>query len=143
LKVNIVGALECTKDKLWEWEKKFLEYNKMNDAQKAKFILTYEDSSAFFELYEKWSVVEEAGKRPLFDCGYTNRLFNPISKFRTTLPDPILVKRIEKSLGTPLTEQEKLGEVEIWKDGKAYFRDFKKGRVRVRIPMIIFPTDVL
>ena len=138
-----LGVLKCSKDRFMQWEKDFLIYNKLNSEEKSKFILTYQDPNIFRELYEKWSVVGEAGSRPLFDCGYDARLSNPVSRYRSYLKDPILVKTIEKSLGRELTEEELEGEVVIWKAGNSFFSDYKEGRKKAKIPVLAFPTDLI
>lgn len=139
LELNEVGIWECSKDKLKLWEIEFKKFDRLNDNQKRKYILLISDVSRFEELYEQWRKVDADGKRPYFDCGYSNKLFNPISRIRTTIPDPILVSTIEKNIGRKLTDEEKTNEVEIFRQGKAYFSDYKKGRRKVRIPQLVFP----
>jgi ribosomal protein L37AE/L43A len=143
LELDEVGIWECTRDKLKIWEEEFIKYDKMNDKNKKRYLLLISDVSRFGELYNQWSKTDSDGNRPYFDCGYSNKLFNPICRSRTTLPDPILVATIEKNLGRNLTHEEKTNEVEIFKQGKSYFSDYKKGRAKVKIPQIVFPDGFL
>jgi hypothetical protein len=143
LKINDVKVLECTGNKLRIWEKEFLTFNQLIEDKKNKYLLGLSDVGLFLDLYEKWNKTDEKGNRVNFTCGYSNKLFNPISKFRTSFPDPILVKRIEKSLGKELSYDEKWGLVDVYKEGNTYFRTWKKGRQKVKIPQIIFPDGVI
>jgi hypothetical protein len=143
LRIDVGGVWICSKDRLIHWEAEFLAYIKLNEEQKAKYLLRYQDDSQFLNLFEKWSVVESGGHRPLWGCDFSNKLFNPISKFRSYLLDPCLVKTIERQLGRELTEQEIRGESEIWQYGGQYFDTYRKDSKKVKIPVICFPTDVI
>lgn len=140
LRVNDAGVLECSGDKLKIWEAEFYKYVKLNENDRKDYLdKLHNDYSLFLELFERW---ERTNPKKL-ECIYTNQIFNPISRYRTSLPDPILVSAIEESLGRELTEEEKYGEVEIWREGKTYFSDFKEGRVKVKIPILIYPDSFL
>lgn len=144
LVVNEVGVTECSGDRLKEWELSFLQYNKLSDEDKRKYIILQANSEQFVDLYEKWNIIDEkTGFRATFECGYSNKLANPISRFRTSLPDPVLVKRIERSLQRELTIEEKHGESAIWFREGAYSDKYKKGAKRVRVPQIIFPDGAM
>ena len=137
------GILRCSGDKLQVWTKEFIKYEQMGQPQKTGYLKKYNDSSMFLELYERWSYIDEKGNRQQFDCVYTNKLANPISRYRTSLPDPCLVLTIEQSLGRTLTEEEKANETPIYRKGKAFFEDFELGRQIVKIPQLIYPNDFL
>jgi len=141
LKVNDVGTYECTADRLKIWETEFIKFNKMSDKEKVDYLYKFSYPDKFEELYQRWNFTDDKGNRINYDCGYTNKLFNPISRFRTTMPDPALTKTIEESLGRKLTDEELMGEVEIYRKGNSYFSDWKKGRNKVRIPILTFPDD--
>lgn len=141
LKINEAGTYECTADKLKIWEAEFLKFNKMSDKEKINYLYKFSYPDKFEELYQRWNFQDENGNRVNYDCGYTNKLFNPISRFRSTMPDPALTKTIEGSLGRKLTQEELMGEVEIYRKGNSYFSDWKKGRNKVRIPWLEFPDD--
>lgn len=144
LRVNDVGVLECSGDKLKIWENEFIKYVKLGaDEKKAYLDKLHNDYSLFLELFERWERSDTESKRLRLECIYTNQIFNPVSRYRTSLPDPILVAAIEESLGRELTEEEKFGESEIWREGRAYFTNFKEGRVKVRIPILIYPDSFI
>lgn len=142
LTFNEVGTIECSGDRLELWNSEFLNFNQLSEDKKGEYLVKFSNPDMFIDLYDKWSYIEN-GKRIRFECGYSNKLFNPISRFRTTLPDPILVNKIEKSIGRLLTEEEKYGEKEIWKEGNSYFTNYKSGRKKVKIPQIVFPDGML
>lgn len=139
LRTNEVKVLECTGDKLRIWEVEFLKFNKLSQDQKNKYLIGIINRDMFIDLYEKWSQVDEKGQRPNFTCGYSNRIFNPISRYRLSLPDPLLIKAIERSLGRELTEEEKFNEKELWQYQGRYSDRYKKGANKVRIPQVVFP----
>lgn len=139
LKSNEVKVLECTGDKLRIWEVEFLKFNKLNQEQRNKYLIGISNRDMFIDLYEKWSVIDEKGQRPNFTCGYSNRIFNPISRYRLSIPDPLLIKAIERSLGRELTEEEKFNEKELWQYQGRYSDRYKKGANKVRIPQVVFP----
>jgi hypothetical protein len=143
LVTNEFNILECSGDKIKIWEKTFIDYEKMNDKDRKEFIKKFSDISMFNELYERWSYKDEKGMRQGLSCIFTSRLFNPISRIRSTLYDPILVGAIERSLGRSLSDKELSGEVEIWKEKNSYFSDYKKGRKLVRVPELIFPDNFI
>ena len=140
---NEFNILECSGDKIKVWEKTFIDYEKMNDIQKKEFIKNFDDVSMFNELYERWSYKDERGMRQGLTCIFTNKLHNPVSRIRTTLYDPILVKTIEKSLGRKLTDRELSGEEELWREKNSYFTDYKKNRRKIHIPELIFPDNFM
>ena len=119
----------------------------MTDKDRVKYLLGLSYVDKFLDLYDKWSFKDSKGIRSNFECSYSNKIFNPVSKFRTTMPDPVMVATIERSLGKKLTDEEKANEAELWREGNidygVYFRDYKKGRAKVKIPQLIFPTSFL
>ena len=138
---NDVGVFECSGDKLAIWEKDFLKYHSLSEEKKKEYLKTISYIDLFEELYQKWNFIDESGKRVNFTCEYSNKLFNPIAKIKTQMPDPCLVRIIEESLNRKLTEEEKAGEMEIFKEGKKYFADWKRGRTKVKIPILEFPDS--
>lgn len=139
LVVSGEGKYECSGDRLKIWEKEFLAYTKMSDKEKIRYLMAFSHPDLFEELFEKWSYKEGDGHRPNFECGYSNKIYSLINPLRVMMPDPILVKKIEKSLGRKLTEEELYGEKDIFREGKTYFEDYKKGRIRAKITLIYFP----
>lgn len=143
LKSNEFNILECTGDRLLFWHNEFLLYMKLDKEKQNKYLLCLSNINLFLDLFDKWNYLDDNGIRVNFQCEYSNKIMNPVTRFRTTLPDPILVKRIERSLGRPLTEEEKHGEKEIWKEGNTFFTNYRKGRKIIKIPQIIFPNGLL
>lgn len=144
LRVNELGVLECSGDKLKIWENEFYKYVKLADSDRKKYLnKLHNDASLFTELFERWERSDPQGKLLKLECVYTNQIFNPVSRYRTSIPDPILVATIEASLGRELTDDEKFGESELWREGKRYFTNFKEGRIKVRIPILIYPDSFL
>lgn len=140
---NEVGSLDCSGDKLRIWETEFLKFVKLTEDDKIVFLRKLTNDSMFLELFERWERSKKNNSPKDFSCTYSNKLFNPITKIRTSMADPIMVAKIERSLGRKLTEEEINGEVEIWREGNSFFSDYKKGRVKVRIPKLIFPDSFL
>lgn len=142
LLINNVGAWECSGNMLKIWETTFNKYHAADDEKKVKILATISDVGKFEELYWRWAAsIEEDG--PEFNCGYTNRLYPPIASNKSRLPDPIFVKRIERQIGRPLTEEELIGEESIWYYRGQYFVKFKEGASRVKIPVVTLPDDVM
>lgn len=138
LKVNELNIIECTGDKLQIWEEQFQDYRKADEKEKSRILKRYSDTSTFIDLYESWVRCEFK-----LECTFTNRLFNPITKFSTMMYDPIVLYLIEKSLGRKLLEEEKAGEVEIYKEGRRFFTDYKEGRTKVKVPQLQYPQSFL
>jgi len=143
LVTNKLGILECSGNRLRIWENEFLKYNKLSEKEKKLYLIGISYSSLFLDLLEKWNVVDEHGRRVSFNCGYTNKLCNPVSRFRTSVPDPIAVRIIEKNLKRELTEEEKRGEVDIWYIGGIYTNKYKKGAKKIKITNIVFPDGFI
>lgn len=137
------GLLNCSGDKLQIWEEEFVKYEKLDETKRKEYLKKYSDQSIFLDLFDRYVYTDEAGYRQKLVCVYSNRLGNPISRFTTNMYDPCFVATIERSLGRPLTEEEKAGEVEIWKEGKAFFIDYKKGRQKVKIPCLVYPDNFI
>ena len=124
------GNLVCTGDRLKVWETDFKRYGDMNSSERREFLISFSDSERFVELHKKWAFVDEEGNRPNYDCGYTSKIFNPVPDNRIMLPDPLQVKKYERLLKRPLTEEELLGEDPIIIEGKT-----------VTIKKMVFPDD--
>lgn len=139
LLVGEEGKYECSGDRLKIWEREFLNYLKMNDKEKIRYLMAFSHPDLFEELFDRWNYKDNDGHRPNFECGYSNKIYSLVNPLRVMMPDPILCKKIEKSLGRALTEEEKYGEKDIFRAGNSYFEDFKKGRVRVKITLVFFP----
>lgn len=82
-----------------------------------------------------WSCIQQK-------CYFTSRNVNAMNQVSTTIPDPMVVKRLERSLKRKLTEEELAGENKLWVVGSDYFNKEVKGSVEVTIPMIQFPDDL-
>lgn len=142
LAVNKGGLLYCTGDKFRVWEQAFSEYDKAKPNAKLKIIEKYSRNlTLFLDLHDRWSYAN-AEKEP-FNCGYTNTLFNPVSSFDCTIPDPIVVGNIERHLGRHLTEEERMGEDKIYYKQGAYFTEWQPKSKEIKIPILRFPYSFL
>ena len=141
LKLNEIGLAYCTGDKLIHWEKEFIRYEKLSDQDKAAYMGVISDESEFLTLFDRWKYCQISEPKEQFDCGYTNKLFFPIPTCSVIIPDPIKVANIEYRLNRKLTEQELLGESELWEFGGSILSFYKKGAKRIKIQLIRFPED--
>ena len=141
IRVNDVGVWECTGDRLQTWVAEFSKYNSLSNEKKIEYIKGVSADSQFLELYDRWVYSVTVNNPDEFNCGYTNKMFLPISTVKVRLADPIFVKHLEKKLGRKLTEEELRGEHELWFYNGMYLKKFKKGAKRVRIPHIVLPGE--
>lgn len=141
IRINEVGVWECTGDKLKSWEAEFLKFHGLNNEKKVEYIKGVSADSQFLELYDRWAYAYTTNNPKEFNCGYTNKMFLPISTVKVRLADPIFVKHLERKIGRKLTEEELRGEHELWYYNGMYLKKFKKGAKRVRIPHIILPGE--
>lgn len=128
--LNEDGRMVCTGNKLKIWEKQFIEYAKMPIEERNEFMTNFAESEKFEELYNKWSHVDRNGDRPNFTCGYTDKVFSSLPDNRILIPDPLQVRRCERALKRPLTEEELAGEVDLIINGTA-----------VELEFMTFPDD--
>lgn len=143
LKLTSSGVWQCSGDRLDTWKKEFLTYNALDDKDKAAFILNYEDPSIFLNLLEKFNFIDKNGCRSNFQCDYSNRLGSIVHSYSVSIPDPILVKTIERNLHRKLNELELDGQNEIYLYQGNYSNIWIKGCKKVKITRIDFPRDVL
>lgn len=142
LYVDEVGALDCDGSLLKTWENLCKVYHEADDQAKDQIMNTLSDKDKFQELYWRWAVSIESGGTGLTHCGYTNRLYPPIASNKSRLPDPLFTKRIERQLGRNLTEEEILGEVDLWYYKGQYLTKWRKNAKKVVIPIITIPDEV-
>ena len=124
------GIMSCTGNKLMMWQSEFKRYESMNAAEKKKYLISFSDSEKFVDLYDKWSLSDADGNRPNFTCGYSNQIFSPIPETRVMIPDPLQIKRLERVLRRPLTNEELFGDKDVLINGTV-----------VDIAMMEFPDD--
>jgi len=137
-----VGLWKCTGDKLKVWEVEFYRYHRAKDKLKVEILTNFSDSGMFLELYDRWAYSQVENEPEEYNCGYTNKTYPPVNHVKVSIPDPIFCGRIEKKLGRKLTEEELLGEHELFFFGGQVLTKYRKGAKRVKIPFIIFPDDV-
>ncbi len=142
LKTNDSGFLYCTGNKLIIWEKDFAKYHAMKDIEKAKYLSKISNTSKFEELYDYWRYAFENNDPAQFDCGYTNNVSLPIGSSKSRIPDPIVCKRLETSLGRKLTEEELYGESPLYSYRGKILTEYKKRAKEVKIPWILLPDLV-
>jgi hypothetical protein len=142
LVVNKMGAWECTGNMLKTWENLLDRYYKADDRKKIEILSKISDVGKFEELSWRWEAsMEKDG--PEFSCGYTNRLYPPIASNKSRLPDPLFVKRVERQIGRKLTEEELIGESELWFYKGQYLTKYRKNAKKVKIPVVTLPDDVI
>jgi len=124
------GIMSCTGSRLTVWVGDFKRYEKMNNTEKQKFLISFSDSERFTELFTRWSHIDPDGNRSNFSCGYTSKIFSSLPDNRVLMPDPMQVKRLEKALNRKLTEEEMTGNLPVDLDG-----------IEVGLEMMVFPDD--
>ena len=112
------------------WESEFQRYKNMDSIEKKEFLISIADTEQFVDLYSKWSHIDSDGNRPNFTCGYTNQIFSAVPDNRISLPDPLQIKGIERSLKRSLTPEELSGEADIVINGKV-----------IQLKAVVFPDD--
>lgn len=135
------GLQKCTGDRIVIWEKEFLKYRELSTQEQQVYMKNISYDSTFMELYDRWAYSQNNPDEP-FTCGFTNKIFFPIPSCSVIIPDPAQVNNIEKRLGRKLTENELIGESELFEYQGSVFEKYKKGSKRIRIIMIRFPEDV-
>jgi hypothetical protein len=141
MRLNAHGSWECSADKLNVWEKDFIAFSQLGDKEKGEYLLGLSNYSRFIELFDKWKYSQDNNAPEEFNCGYTNTMYPMIGTASVRIPDPLVVKRIEHKLGRPLTEEELIGESELWAFGGRILTEWRKKAKQIRIPYIILPSE--
>ncbi len=141
MRLNSHGSWECSADKLTVWEKDFMAFSKLGDKEKGEYLLGLSNYSRFVELFDKWKYSQDNNAPEEFNCGYTNTVYPMIGTATVRIPDPLVVKRIEAKLGRPLTEEELIGESELWLYAGKVLTEWRKKAKQIRIPYIILPSE--
>lgn len=141
LKLSKQETWECTGDRLKLWEEQFIFYSKMTTEEKVKYITGLSHYSKFLELHDKWIYATENDLPDEFNCGYTNIIYPPNGTTQVKIPDPLVVKRIEKKLGRKLTEEELLGESDLYWYGGQVLTEWRKRATPIKIPFVILPSE--
>lgn len=139
--LNSDGFWECTGSRLRLWEDEFNKFSGLTKEKQVEYLTTLSSYSRFVELYDKWKYSIEVGVPEEFNCGYTNIIYPPNGTVQVRIPDPLFVKRIEKKLGRPLTEEELYGESELYKYGGKILTQWRKKAIPIRIPWIVLPSE--
>jgi hypothetical protein len=141
MRLNAHGSWECSADKLNIWEKDFIAFSNLDDKEKGEYLLGLSNYSQFIELFDKWKYSQDNNAPEEFNCGYTNTVYPMLGTASVRIPDPIVVKNIEKKLGRKLTEEELIGESELWSYGGRILTEWRKKAKQIRIPYIILPSE--
>lgn len=134
------GLQKCSGDRLVTWELEFDKFNALDKSAQGEYLKNISFNSTFMELYDRWVYAKSNPDDP-FSCGFTNHIFFPIPSCTVIIPDPAQVSRIEKKLGRKLTEEEVLGEKELFEFQGSIFEKYRKGARTVKISMLRFPED--
>jgi hypothetical protein len=138
---NDVGAWECSGDRLVHWESEFFRYNLADEKGKVKTLATISDDGRFLELFDRWVYCQDADNEEVFSCGYSNAAFSPNGGVKVNTPDPIFTKKLENKLGRKLTEEELLGEEELfWYNGMVLTK-YRKNAKKITIPFVVLPSE--
>jgi hypothetical protein len=125
------GKFECSAEKLQILIPDFIKYKDMDSQEQDNFLKTISNVDKFKMLYSDWN-------QGNLTCYHNNEIYSISESVVEEIPDPLVIKSIEKSMGRYLTEEEKSGETSIWTDGKNYFDKYKKGMVIFKIPTMKF-----
>lgn len=136
LKVSREGIWFCSGNRLQFWEKECILYSSLKSDEKEKFLEKFSDPNKFKEMHMDYELEKK------LSCGYSSRIFYPISSSSVEIPDPIVVGRIEKSLKRALTEEELQGNKKIWMLNGEYISYYKEDAIEVEIPTVSFPEEV-
>jgi hypothetical protein len=142
LVLNKLGLWECTGDKLEVWKEDFIKFSSMEEKQKGEYLVKLSNYSRFIELFDKWKYSIEVAAPEEFNCGYTNVVFPITGSASVRIPDPLIVKRLEKKLGRKLTEEELIGESELYSYSGRVLTEWRKKAKVIKIPYIILPSEV-
>ena len=141
LRINEFGVWECTGDRLAIWTGEFEKFQKMSLERQNEYLKTMSEPDRFIDLYGRWDYINADGVRENFNCGYTNEMYPPMARIKTSIPDPAFCKALERRLGRELTDEEKANESEIWEWQGIVSTEKRAGAKRVRIPWINLPED--
>ena len=134
------GLSKCSGDRLLKWEKEFVNFSNLQDDKKVEYLKNVSLDSMFLELYDRWSY-SLANPEDKFDCGFTNKIFFPIPSCSVTIPDPAQIIKIERKLGRKLTEDEIMGEKELFEYKGSIYEEYRKGARTVSITLLRFPEE--
>lgn len=141
LVINVMGAWECTSDKLDYWLEQFKKFMQYTPEQQVTYISKLTIDSNFLDLYDKWLTANTDNRPQDFNCGYTNNITLPIGSNRIIIPDPMFCKFLEIRLKRPLTEEELRNEATLYiRRGKIKTKWFLGSRAVV-IPYIVLPDE--
>lgn len=133
--------LKCSGNHLNIWEEQFKKYHDLDQIKKDDFLKSISYDSMFMDLYDRWAYSINVNKPEEFNCGYTNKIFLPVPSCQVIIPDPIQVKIIENNIGRKLTEQEILGEKELYYNKGIITEDFIETSKKIKIRLLRFPED--
>lgn len=141
MKLNKLGSWECSGDKLTIWDKDFEEFLKLGEKERGDYLNNLSNYSRFVELFDKWKYAKETNAPEEFNCGFINAVFPMTGSASVRIPDPLVVKKLEKKLGRELTYDELIGESELWSYGGRVLTHWRKKAKQIRIPYVVLPSE--
>lgn len=129
----------CTGNMLQLWEDKFKEYETLTINDKLAFLIAKVDKVRFVYLYKKWKNAVAA--KEAYVCDYSSTIVDPSPDRDTLVPDPIMLKRLERDLQRPLTQLEIDQEQSFYFNGTKYSEIPTDNSRAVKIKWIKFPYD--
>jgi hypothetical protein len=136
LKLNEDGVWLCTGNKLEYWNKEFEIFSKLSKKDKEIYMSTVENQSKFNELQNKFK-----NNNDKLECEFVTAIFAATPSYSTSIPDPVIVGRIERQFRRNLTEEEKYGEVDLFVKDNKYSLTKEEGYTKIKIPMVVFPDE--
>lgn len=91
------GEYVCTGDQLTYWKKEIERFKKMELSEQRTYLSNIADESRFNEMLKQGSDLT---------CGFNTRIVNIMPTYSEQIPDPMVVDKMERSLGRRLTDEE-------------------------------------
>lgn len=122
LNQDITGALSCSGDRMKAWQEEITKFKALTEDDKDNYLTKFDNPSKFLELVNSIN-----GQ----DCGFSTKISHVVPSQTVRIPDPVAVKRLERTLQRVLMEEELYEEHTFLVDNKPY-----------KLPYVNFPDDV-
>lgn len=125
----------CTGDRLKIWENEFKEFETLSKPiEKDEYLDKFSNKDLFIELYNK---------KDDLNCGFTFSSVIFSNKYEELIPDPIIVGKIEKSLGRRLNDNELEENYTFYRISNKYSTEEFEDSYEYKIPRIKYPDDLM
>lgn len=126
------GDYECTGDRLQIWQEEFKKFDMMNLKEKKGYLDDISDQDRFFKMYQS---------KDNLSCGYSTYRTPILPSYTENIADPLVVGRIERSLGRLLTEKELEEDFKFYRNENNFRLKPTYGYEEFKIPRILFPDE--